>query len=63
MHRQGMQAGGKFFYQQAIDEAMTGEGLESGEVVADDKKPEVGLSIWGGIVLSGFVDQLQMEGT
>ena len=63
MHRQGMEADGKFFSQEAIDEAMTGEGLESGEVVADGQQPEVGLAIRGGIVLGSFVDQFQMEGT
>ena len=61
MHRQGMQAGGEFVSQQTIDEAMSGEGLESREVIANDQQLEVGLSIRGRIVLGSFVDQLQME--
>ena len=63
MHRQGMEADGKFISQEAIDQAMAGEGLESSEVVADGQQPEVRLTIRGGIVLGGFVDQFQMEGT
>ena len=55
MHRQGMEADGKFISQEAIDQAMAGEGLESSEVVADGQQPEVRLTIRGGIVLGGFV--------
>lgn len=62
MHGQGMQTRGEFPDEQPIDEALPGEGLEVGEAVTDHEQAEVGLTLRWGIVLMGFVHQLQMQG-
>jgi hypothetical protein len=57
-----MQAVGEFRREQAIDEALAGEGLEVGEAVTDHEQPEVGFTLRWGIVLMGFVHQFQVQG-
>lgn len=62
MHGQGMQAVGEFRREQAVDEALAGEGLEEGEAVTDHEQPKVGFTLRWGAVHVGFVHQFQVQG-
>ena len=61
MHGQGMETVGKFCFQQIMDKAMTSNGFEGPEAVADDEEFEMRFPICGRVVLAGFINKFKME--